>query len=436
MELKTKYQYTYFIYPYIVEEKNYEKYLYKLLMDQNYTMKIFEKEKDFDLYEYFLPVIRSTMFWSIDYDSTRMKKLAQIDKKMPKVAEVEKKYEDAFSLYLESIDKHMMDNVYKKVKNDTATIFEKEALSKYYMVIHLKDIEYLEYKYRKQIFLIQLDYDTVKELNKEKLLQKYEPFYGARMEALYKKLLKNYSVKLSENITNQAKNAIYNKIFSTVEEYITDILPIKMKEDPENKVYKDILNDYKNFERFTVGKLDQNDVIEKNMILLGISRKLFTHSLPLVIAEQCYEKLLVDARTLIMDTKIVRKQEKAYGLLINIIDDYNLRLLSTKIYWDKPQEREEYKIFYAKYKKINELKEKDYLEYSKQKEILFLREELKKVYKNIDRYCRIEKFYKRKLVALGAMRELKNGFAKENRNFVANKSIRSKEIVSTYSEVV
>ena len=330
----------------------------------------------------------------------------------------------------------MMDNVYKKVKNDTATIFEKEALSKYYMVIHLKDIEYLEYKYRKQIFLIQLDYDTVKELNKEKLLQKYEPFYGARMEALYKKLLKNYSVKLSENITNQAKNAIYNKIFSTVEEYITDILPIKMKEDPENKVYKDILNDYKNFERFTVGKLDQNDVIEKNMILLGISRKLFTHSLPLVIAEQCYEKLLVDARTLIMDTKIVRKQEKAYGLLINIIDDYNLRLLSTKIYWDKPQEREEYKIFYAKYKKINELKEKDYLEYSKQKEILFLREELKKVYKNIDRYCRIEKFYKRKLVALGAMRELKNGFAKENRNFVANKSIRSKEIVSTYSEVV
>ena len=113
----------------------------------------------------------------------------------PKVAEIEKKYEDAFSLYLESIDKHMMDNVYKKVKNDTATIFEKEALSKYYMVIHLKDIEYLEYKYRKQIFLIQLDYDTVKELNKEKLLQKYEPFYGARMEALYKKLLKNYSVK-------------------------------------------------------------------------------------------------------------------------------------------------------------------------------------------------------------------------------------------------
>lgn len=335
--------------------------------------------------------------------------------------ELEKKYEDTFSLYLEAIDKHMMDNVYRKVKNDTANGFEREALSKYYMVIHLKDTEYLEYKYRKQIFLIQLDYDTVKELNKEKLIDKYEHFYASRMESLYKKLLKNYSIKLSDNIDPKYKDEIYNKIFSTVEEYITDILPIKMREEPENQIYKDILTDYKNFERFTVGKLDQNDVIEKNMILLGISRKLFTHSLPLIIAEQCYEKLLVDARTLIMDTKINRKQEKAYGLLINIIDDYNLRLLSTKIYWDKPAQREEYKKFYAEYKKINDLKEKNYLEYSKNKEILFLKRELKEVYNNINRYCRIVKFYKRKLVALGAMREIKNSFISEG-NYTKNKS--------------
>ena len=327
--------------------------------------------------------------------------------------EVEKKYEDMFSLYLEAIDKHMMDNVYKKVKNDTATGFEREALSKYYMVIHLKDTEYLEYKYRKQIFLIQLDYDTVKELNKEKLTDRYEHFYASRMEALYKKLLKNYSIKLSDDLQPREKDEIYNKIFGTVEEYITDILPLKMKEEPDNEIYKEILSDDENFQRFTVGKLDQNDVIEKNMILLGISRKLFTHSLPLVIAEQCYEKLLVDARTLIMDTKVIRKQEKAYGLLINIIDDYNLRLLSTKIYWDKPSDREEYKKFYAEYKKVNELKDKSYMEYSKNKEILFLKRELKEVYKNYNRYFRIIKFYKRKLVALGAMKELKNSCTSE-----------------------
>ena len=61
-----------------------------------------------------------------------------------------KKYEDTFALYLESIDKYVMDSVYKKVKNRNATQFEEEALSKYYMITHLKETQYLEYKYRKQ----------------------------------------------------------------------------------------------------------------------------------------------------------------------------------------------------------------------------------------------------------------------------------------------
>lgn len=150
------------------------------------------------------------------------------------------------------------------------------------------------------------------------------------METLYKRLLKNYSIKLSENMSEMEKNTVFDKIFTTIEEYITEILPLKMKAEPENKLYKDIMEDYNNFQSFTVGKLDLNDNIEKNMILLGISRKLFTHSLPLVVAEQCYEKLLTDTRTLIMDTKVARKQEKAYCLLMNLIEDYNLRLLFNK----------------------------------------------------------------------------------------------------------
>ena len=53
------------------------------------------------------------------------------------------------------------------------------------------------------------------------------------------------------------------------------------------------------------------------------------------------------------------------------------------------------------------------MEYSKQKEILFLRAELKEAYKNINRYYRIIKFYKRKLVKFGVMKELKNSFISE-----------------------
>ncbi len=110
-----------------------------------------------------------------------------------------------------------------------------------------------------------------------------------------------------------------------------------------------------------VGKLDTRDNIEKNMVLLGLSRKLFTHSLPLIVAEQCYEKLLKDARSLVQDTKIATKREKAYAMLINLIEDYNIKLLSTKVYWESPKDREEYKKFWNRYQEISKLKETDLL---------------------------------------------------------------------------
>lgn len=320
-----------------------------------------------------------------------------------------KKFEDVYALYLEAVDKHIMDSIYKKVKNDTATDFEKNALSKYYTVIHLKDSEYLEYKYRKQIYLLELDYQSLKRSEKTKLLDKYKTFYIKEMDVLYKGLLKHYSIKLADNLTYGTKEETYNKIFATVEEYIVNVLPLKFEQN-ESKEYAQILEDYNNFEKFTVGKLDQNDNIEKNMILLSISRKLFTHSLPLIVAEQCYIKLLKDVRSLIVDTKVVRKQEKAYSLLIKLIEEYNIKLLSTKIYWDKPSDREEYKEFWKKYQKISELKGINNAEYNEQIEILFITNDLKKVYANENKYYKIIKFYKNKLVELGAMRNLKNSF--------------------------
>ena len=322
-----------------------------------------------------------------------------------------KKLDDTYALYLEAIDKYIMDSIYKKVRNDVATEFEKEALSQYYVVTHLKETNYTEYKYRKQLYLIGLDYQNVLT-EKEKLVERYKRFYCTETESLYKGLLKHYSIRLADNITDAEKQDVYDKIFKVLEEYISNILPIKFEVE-QNETYKDILDEFDNFDRFSVGKLDQNDVIEKNLILLGLSRKLFTHSLPLVVAEQCYVKLLKDARSLIVDTKVLRKQEKAYSLLIRIIEEYNVKLLSTKIYWEKPAQREEYKKFWEKYKKVEELKDKDYDEYIKQKEILFIRSDLEKVSTNENKYFKIIAFYKNKLVELGVMRNLRNSYISE-----------------------
>ena len=198
--------------------------------------------------------------------------------------ELEKKYEDAYTVYLEALDKYVMDSIYKKVKNNTATEFERDALARYYEVTSLKEKEYMDYKYRKQKYLLELDKENVTLNAKDKVKEKYNKFYVNKMDTLYKGILKNYSIKLADttNIYDSSKEWIYVKIFYTLEEYIKYILPLKMEINPKEE-FKDIVDDYEKFESYTVGKLDTKDNIEKNMILLGISRKLFTHSIPLIV---------------------------------------------------------------------------------------------------------------------------------------------------------
>ena len=111
---------------------------------------------------------------------------------------ISSKYQEAYSLYLEAIDKHIMDTVYKKVKTNTASEFEKEAMGNYYKITTLKSTDYIEYKYQKQKYLIELDYESLKMNAKNKILEKYKDFYITQMDTFYKGILKNYSVKLAE----------------------------------------------------------------------------------------------------------------------------------------------------------------------------------------------------------------------------------------------
>ena len=331
---------------------------------------------------------------------------------------IEKKYEEAYTAYLEALDKYVLDTIYKKVKNNTATKLESMALSQYYGIVQLKQSEFVEYKYRKQKYLLELDKESVMNSGKQKVVEKYQQFYITKQDVLYKGILKNYSIKLADNTNtyDSAKDWIYEKIFNTLEDYIKNILPLKNNDSKLAKVKKD----YEKYEKFLVGKLDARDTIEKNMIFLGLSRNLFTHSLPLVVAEQCYMKLLKDARCLVQDTKIAAKREKAFAMLLNLIEDCNIRLLATKVYWDNAREREIFKNFHEKYKEIEKLKEIDFIEYVKQKEILFMKEDMKRLNGEKTDYSKLIKYYKRKLVDYGAMRELRS-FVTQNQKYTRHK---------------
>jgi len=73
VELSFKYQYTYFLHPYIIEPEKYEKYILKLVKDKKTTLRIFEKEKDLDLYNFFNPTIRENLFPTFEIRGQELK---------------------------------------------------------------------------------------------------------------------------------------------------------------------------------------------------------------------------------------------------------------------------------------------------------------------------------------------------------------------------
>ncbi len=82
MELRIKNSYSYFIYPYVVEERKYKKYIQSLLKNSKCTLKIYERQKDLNIYNYFLPTVRDYMFQSFRYAFNGRKEADSIDREI------------------------------------------------------------------------------------------------------------------------------------------------------------------------------------------------------------------------------------------------------------------------------------------------------------------------------------------------------------------
>ncbi len=78
MGQKIKYQYSYFIHPFVIKENKYQKYLLKLLKNKNIRLRIFRKESDLRLYKYFLPKMQEFLFSSFGFSENKRKKLEEL----------------------------------------------------------------------------------------------------------------------------------------------------------------------------------------------------------------------------------------------------------------------------------------------------------------------------------------------------------------------
>ena len=80
MELKTNYQYTYFIYPYAIKEENYSQYIAGLIKNKKYKIKFFDSFKDIELYKYFVPNVKEMMFQDFSFNSEKISQFKKLSK--------------------------------------------------------------------------------------------------------------------------------------------------------------------------------------------------------------------------------------------------------------------------------------------------------------------------------------------------------------------
>ena len=82
MELKLKYKYTYFIKPFLIKENKYEKYLFSLINNKNFKLKIFEKERDINLYTYFIQNTREYFFPTFSLNRNEISNFDKLNNKV------------------------------------------------------------------------------------------------------------------------------------------------------------------------------------------------------------------------------------------------------------------------------------------------------------------------------------------------------------------
>ena len=78
MELKTNYQFTYFIYPFAIKEENYKRYIAGLMKNKNYQIKFFDSFKDVELYKYFVPSVKERIFQDFTFNKEKINKFYKL----------------------------------------------------------------------------------------------------------------------------------------------------------------------------------------------------------------------------------------------------------------------------------------------------------------------------------------------------------------------
>lgn len=315
------------------------------------------------------------------------------------------KYEKIYENYLNTLEKYITETIYTKMQKRISNLEEEKIMSSYYEINALKGIDHVEYKNRLQMLILNMEWANISSTKTGKFLEKYKEFYLYNMEELYKASMRHSAILLAN--AKEGDKDKYDNIYKLIEDYIQKIVPLL----PESKENTQIIEDYKKhiLSLDTFAKKEYND-LRKKLSLLGFGRTLFVYSLPTVAAEQCYVELISSARTHLANYFIEADKYEAYQVLLDAIEEYNDNVLVKKIYWNSVPEEEAYKKFNEKWSELKKLARIDYDDFKNQREILFVKNDLKYMKKTKIKLEEVHNYYRDRMLQLHALRNFANHY--------------------------
>lgn len=320
---------------------------------------------------------------------------------------VTEKYEKAYDNYLNVLERYIKENIYTRAQKRVSTIKENKILSEYYEVNALKGTEYCEYKYRRQMMLLAMDFENILVTKSGYFLEKYEKFYVSVIEQLYKGTMRHYSIKLTNK--NEDKDSVFGKIYNLIEGYINSVLPyVEQTED-----VKRYIDTYKNYVA-TIDLYAKKEIsaLKRELYLLELGINIFSYCLPLLAAEECYLNIISKARNVIPNTYITADKFEAYELLLDAIESYYYNVLAKKTTWDDGAKKQEFLDVWDKLMEYKKLEKMDLYEYKRLREVLFVTNDIKYLKKENIPAKELLAYYRERMKQQGGLRKFKNSVKK------------------------
>jgi len=315
------------------------------------------------------------------------------------------KYQKVFDGYLSTLEKYITETIYSKMQKRVSNMEEDRIMANYYEINAIKGVDHVEYKNRLQMLLLNMEWASISATKTGKFLEKYKDFYLYNMEELYKASMRHATVLLAN--AKDGDQDKYDYVYNLIENYIKNIVPML----PETEERTSVIENYKKhvITLDSFAKKEYND-LRRKLSLLGFGKTLFVYSLPTIAAEQCYIEIIKDARKYLANYFTEADKFEAYQVLLDAIEEYNDNILVKKSYWNNPLEEEDYKKFNAKWSELKKLARIDYDDFKKQREVLFVKNDLKHMKKAKLQLAEVRTYYRDRLLQLHALRNFANRY--------------------------